>query len=79
MTVCPPLAVRELFSHERYSKELGKVMASIGLGNMGIPLLAGIIYDKTGSYNPFWIGASLTLLVAMGLFILGFRWGKPLE
>lgn len=76
MTVCPPLAVRELFSHERYSKELGKVMASIGLGNMGIPLLAGIVYDKTGSYNQFWLGGSITLLVAMGLFVLGFRWAK---
>jgi len=76
MTVCPPLVVRELFSNERYSKELGKVMASIGLGNMGIPLLAGIIYDQTGSYNTFWIGGSVTLLIAMGLFMQGFRWAK---
>ena len=76
MTVCPPLAVRELFSHERYSKELGKVMASIGLGNMGIPLLAGIIYDQTGSYNTFWIGGSITLFVAIGLFMKGFSWAK---
>ena len=76
MTVCPPLVVRELFSHERYSKELGKVMASIGLGNLGIPLLAGIIYDGTGSYNAFWIGGSVVLLIAMTLFVQGFRWTK---
>ncbi len=76
MTVCPPLAVRELFSHQRYSKELGKVMASIGLGNMGIPLLAGVIHDKTGSYSLFWLASSLVLLLAMALFSKGFRWAK---
>jgi cyanate permease len=51
-------------------------MASIGLGNMGIPLLAGIIYDQTGSYNTFWIGGSITLFVAIGLFMKGFSWAK---
>lgn len=76
MTVCPPLVVRELFSHERYSIELGKVMASIGLGNMGIPLLAGLIYDQSGSYNIFWNGGGVTLLIAVGLFVQGFRWAK---
>lgn len=76
MTVCPPLAVRELFSHQRYSKELGKVMASIGLGNMVIPLLAGIVHDQTGSYSLFWVASSLVLLLAMGLFSKGFGWAK---
>lgn len=74
MTVCPPLAVRELFSHQRYSKELGKVMASIGLGNMGIPLLAGVVHDQTGSYSLFWIGASIILMLAVWLFVQGFKW-----
>lgn len=75
-TVCPPLVVRELFSHERYSKELGKVMASVGLGNMGMPIIAGVIHDITGNYSAFWIGGCVVLLIAMGLFSLGFRWGK---
>lgn len=75
-TVTPPLVVRELFSHERYPKELGKVMASIGLGNMGVPILAGIIYDQTGSYNLFWIASSIVLFLSMALFIQGFRWAK---
>lgn len=75
-TVTPPLVVRELFSHERYPKELGKVMASIGLGNMGVPILAGIIYDQTGSYNLFWIASSIVLFLSMALFIQGFRWTK---
>jgi MFS family permease len=81
MTVCPPLVVREIFSNQRYSQELGKVMASIGLGNMGIPLIGGMIYDYTGSYNGFWIFDSVLLLVAITLFMFGFhkanRSGSP--
>jgi MFS family permease len=73
MTVCPPLVVREIFSHQRYSKELGKVMAFVGLGNMMIPFLGGAIFDYTGSYNLFWLGCSSVFFVAIALFIFGFH------
>ena len=73
MTVCPPLIVRELFHEKRYSKDLGKVMASIGLGNMVVPLFAGVIYDKYLSYENYWLLATAILFIGMFLFLLAYR------
>lgn len=73
MTVCPPLLVREIFPPERYSRELGKVMSSIGLGNMGLPLIAGFIFDLTGSYSYYWTGGSFALILAIGLYVMAFN------
>jgi MFS family permease len=63
-------AVGHAFGRKAFSTIRGTVMALQVGGTMGLPILAGVLFDRTGSYGSMlWIIAGLWLTAAILLFL----------
>jgi len=60
-----PALVREYFGRVRLATVLGLVMGVAALGGMAGPLLAGLAFDRLGSYQVAWLGFAGLVVAGM--------------
>ncbi len=70
-----PLSVPLIFGRKDYRAIVGPLSALVSLGGVIGPVLAGRIYDMTGSYNPCYLGA-LVIMIIVILVLLRLLPGK---
>ncbi len=75
-TVTPPYLTALIVGRRNYSTIYGLLSLSYGLGAAMGPVIAGKIYDSTGSYNPAWIAFGVISLIAALTIVLANKKGK---
>ncbi len=73
ITTLPPLIVTELFGERDYGKILGFITMAVNLSLAVAGFLAGWIYDKAGTYFPYWVFTTLGAAVTTLLVLWAFR------
>ncbi len=74
-----PAVIADLFGTRFHGSIFGALSVAAGLGGMVGPLLAGYVFDITGSYNiAFIIGAAVLFLALACSSTIGTRYARPL-
>ena len=63
--VCFPLAIPHIFGKKDYKAIMGPIAAAVSFGGAIGPILAGAIYDRSGSYNPAYIICGIIMAVVI--------------
>ena len=78
ITTIPPLWVTGLFGERDYGTILGALTMAINLSCAIAGLLAGWMYDVTGSYSAYWGISAVGSMVATVLLLLAYRKRKSM-
>jgi MFS family permease len=66
--------VAEIFEGPHFGSIFGTIMLGAVIGGAAGPWVTGLIYDRTGSYDPgFWIALTLSIVSALAIFIAAPR------
>lgn len=76
ITVVPPLLVNALFGEKDYGNIVAAMNMATNLGGAFGGMLAGVIYDLTGSYVAFWWTAAFAMALVVIFRIICFQLRK---
>lgn len=76
ITVIPPLLVNALFGEKDYGNIVAAMNMATNLGAAFGGMIAGAIYDFTGSYVAFWWAAAFAMLIVVIFRLICFRLRK---
>ncbi|NLY36326.1 MAG: MFS transporter [Tissierellia bacterium] len=76
-TIANPIITQEVFGAKDYTSIYGLLSAASSLGGIISPVLNGVFYDKTGSYNTFFIISATIGL--MSIFMQKFVFSKEIK
>lgn len=68
-----PFGIRNVFGADRVTALYGLFFAIFNLGVVTGPLLMGITFDATGSYDAALIALSVSGLIAIPAFVIGLK------